>query len=167
METASSQSRLVSHSGDPMKAAVPRDLLLAGTADGVATVANLGHHKLPPDQERLLGLLLRHMAPPADLEGISHLDPKHNNRLLAGTPPDLKSPEPQCNSDAHTDAHLLASRNEAPMADHSIIPRSPRRWRSQLRRPTCLQWRPQSLPFRMPTRLSKERWLPSRRPTRP
>ena len=62
----------------------------------------------------------------ARLEGISHLDPKNNNnRLLADTPPDLKSPEPQRNSDAHTDAHLLAlnkSRKEAPMADHSSVP---------------------------------------------
>ena len=88
-----------------------------------------------PAQERLLGLLLRHMALPVDLEGISHPDPKNNNRLLADTPPDLKSPEPQSNSDDHTDAHLLASRNEAPMADHSSIPRS----RSQLQRPSCLQ----------------------------
>ena len=88
-----------------------------------------------PAQERLLGLLLRHMALPVDLEGISHPDPKNNNRPLADTPPDLKSPEPQSNSDDHTDAQLLASRNEAPMADHSSIPRS----RSQLQRPSCMQ----------------------------
>ena len=115
--------------------AFPRDLLL----DRVATVANnLGNQKLLPV------LLLRHMAPPvarhavavdthsaqykgslrARLEGISHLDP-NNNRLLADTPPDLKSPELRRNSDDRTDAHLPAlskSRNDAPMADHSSVP---------------------------------------------
>ena len=144
---------------DP-RAAVPRDLLLAGTADRVvrvgrvarvATVANLGHQEQPPDQANLKGLLLlsvlllRRMAPPvnrnavavdthsaqnkgslrARLEGISHLDPRNNNRLLADTLPDLKSPEPQRSSDAHTDAHLLAlnkSHKDAPMADHSSVP---------------------------------------------
>ena len=163
------------HSKDP-RAAVPRDLL-AGTADRVArvsgvarvaTVANLGQQ----DQANLLGLLLlsvlllRHMALPvnrhavavdtrsaqykgslrAKLEGISHLDPKNNSRLLYDTPPEL-----QRNSDAHIDAHLLASHNsrdEAPMADHSSVPDNTsatlppvcriKRRKSQPQRPTCM-----------------------------
>ena len=152
MEQVGSHSSMTCHSKDP-RAAVPRDLL-AGTADRVArvsgvarvaTVANLGQQ----DQANLLGLLLppvlplRHMALPvnrhvaavdthsaqykgslrAKLEGISHLDP-NNNRLLADTPPDLKSPELRRNSDVRTDAHLPAlnkSRNDAPMADHSSV----------------------------------------------
>ena len=109
-------------------------------------MADLGQQ----DQASLLGLLLLsvlplpHMALPvnrhaaavdthsaqykgslrAKLEGISHLDP-NNNRLLADTPPDLKSPELRRNSDDRTDAHLPAlnkSRNDAPMADHSSVP---------------------------------------------
>ena len=137
--------------------AFPRDLLL----DRVATVANnLGNQKLLPV------LLLRHMAPPvarnavavdtdsaqykgslrARLEGISHLDPKNNSRLLYDTPPEL-----QRNSDAHIDAHLLASHNsrdEAPMADHSSVPDNTsatlppvcriKRRKSQPQRPTCM-----------------------------
>ena len=100
----------------------------------------------------------------AKLEGISHPDP-NNNRLLADTPPDLKSHELRRNSDDRTDAHLPAlnkSRNDAPMADHSSVPdkvadtlpsSQKRQWSledimktqsrmtsslSQLRRPTCM-----------------------------